>query len=237
MALPKLETPKYRLVVPSTKQEIEYRPFLVKEEKILMMANESDDAKQYVQSLKDIIIACTFNKLKVNDLTTYDLEYIFLQLRCKSVGESVTLVGSCPANCPNGEECKHKTEIKVDLSKVEVQEPKVKPNDMVKVNDDVSIKLKPITVKNMNNIRGDDFTSTIIHMIDSVYDTNEIYDIKDSTYEEVEEFVDSFPHSVLEEIKEFVVNQPKMTHTVKYNCSKCNLENEIVIDGFQDFFV
>lgn len=236
MALPKLEVPKYRLVVPSTKKEVEYRPFLVKEEKILMMAEESGDDKQYIQALKDIIIACTFNKLPVGNLTTYDLEYIFLQLRCKSIGETVKLVGKCPADCPNGVECKHETPITLDLTTVKIKEPKVKPNDMIKLNDQVSLKLHPILVKNMDKLNDNDFISTIRYMIDSVYDANEIYDLSDSSTEEITEFIDSFSHDALEQIKEYLVNQPKMIHELKYNCSKCRKENEIVIDGFQSFF-
>ena len=242
MALPKLETPKYRLVVPSTKQDVEFRPFLVKEEKILMIASESEDVNQYLRALRDIIIACTFNKLKVDTLTTTDLEYIFLQLRCKSIGETVKLAGKCPADCPNsgpnGEKCNHTTEITVDLSEVVVKEPETKPDDMIQLSDTVSVKLKPITVKDMGLMRDStDFTTTIRYMIDTVYDANEIYDLADNSYDEVTEFVESFPHSALEKIQQFLTNQPKMEHTVEYKCSKCGLENSVTIDGFQNFFV
>ena len=237
MALPKLDIPKYSLVVPSTKKEVEYRPFLVKEEKILMMAEESKDDKQYIQALKDIIIACTFNKLTVDNLTTYDLEYIFLQLRCKSIGENVKLIGRCPLDCPHGENCDPETPITLDLSTVKVREPKVKPNDMIKLTDSVSIKLKPISVKYMSKLDANsDITTTIRYMIDSVYDANNIYDLSDSSDNEVTEFINSFSHEALEGIQEYILKQPKMVHTLKYNCSKCKKENDITIEGFQAFF-
>ncbi len=229
MALPKLETLTHTLVVPSTKKTIEYRPFLVKEEKLLMQAEESNDEKQYLQALKDIVKSCTFGKLTIDTLTSYDLEYIFLQLRCKSIGETVEVM-------LEDAETKEKVPVKINLSEVQVKESKEKVEEKINLSDTISLKLRPIPVKHMDKMTDADLTRSIRYMIESVYDANDIYDLDDCSDEEVTEFIDSFPHTALVDIEKFVVNQPKVSHTVEFKGPKGH-DNKVTIEGFQNFFL
>ena len=139
MALPKLETSKYTAVIPSSKKTIEFRPFLVKEEKILMMAQESKDNLQIIGALKDIIKSCTFNTVDPSELTTYDLEYLFLQLRAKSVGETSEIKIKC-------DECGEYNEVSVNLSDAEVKNPNDSVDKKIELNDTVGIIMRPISL-------------------------------------------------------------------------------------------
>ena len=153
MALPKLETPTYETIIPSTGRAIEYRPFLVKEEKILMMAQETQDTAQAIGALKKIISSCTFGKVDPNALTTYDAEFLFLQLRIKSVGESVDFVIT---DKDTGED----VNVSVDLSEVQVIEPEVELEKTIQLNDSIGLTLKEVTLKDAVGLSSKDMNDT-----------------------------------------------------------------------------
>ena len=232
MPLPTLESAKYKITIPSTGKTIEYRPFLVKEEKILLMAQESEDSNEIARALKDIIHSCTFEKINVNELATYDLEYIFLQLRAKSVGEEVIVQLPC-------DKCEEYTELKIDLSSIKIKKPKKKVDPNIKLDDSIGIVMRPIPVSEMDNLTGDtkDFVQTIGMCIESIYDNDNVYSRNDCTQQELDNFVESLSHQHLELIDEYISNQPKLEHTLKFNCNHCNKKNERTMEGLQDFFV
>lgn len=233
MPLPKLETNKYTTVVPSTQKTIEFRPFLVKEEKILMIAQESNDSNQIIQALCDIIDVCTFGKVKAKDLTTYDLEYLFLQLRAKSIGETTEIILPC-------DECGHENTVVVDLSSIEVVFPEKKVDNKIQLNDEVGIILRPISVsksKEITRLKEDNvFSASIAACIESIYDEDAVYPTDETSPKELEEFIDSLSHSHLESIQEYISHQPVLQKEVKYTCSSCGHTNTVILKGLESFF-
>ena len=232
MALPKLETPTYETIIPSTGRAIEYRPFLVKEEKILMMAQETQDTAQAISALKKIISSCTFGKVDPNTLTTYDAEYLFLQLRIKSVGESVDFIIT---DKDTGED----VNVSVDLSEVQVVEPEVELEKTIKLNDSIGLTLKEVTLKDAVGLSGkdmNDITGLISVVIDSIFDDEKVYNKQDVSKKELETFIESLNHSQLEQITTFIQNQPAIQKEIKYRL-KDGQEKTITLKGLQDFFV
>ena len=229
MPLPILETTKHTIEIPSTKKKIEIRPFLVKEEKILIQAQQTNDDKQILKVIKDIIRVCSFEKIKPNDLTIYDLEYIFLQLRAISVGESVEFNIKC-------EECERTNMVSLDLTEVKIQWPENQIDNKIQLNDDIGIILRPIRVKDLDKVE-DDITEAIIASIESIYDNDDVYDSDETSRKELVQFVDSLSHNHLEKIQKYIENQPKLEHTLKYTCTFCGHENEHKLSGLSDFFI
>ena len=232
MPLPKLESNKFTTQIPSTKEEIEFRPFLVKEEKILMIAQESEDEKQIMSAMKDIVSACTFGKVDADNCTMYDIEYLFLQLRMKSIGETTTLNLKC-------EECGEFTEVEIDLNDVKVVWPKKEVSNTIALTDDIGITLKPITLKSATKVTGTSeeiFNQALIQSIESIYDADSVYSAADTSEKEILEFIDSMSHSQLEEIQSYLNNQPIVKHTVKFKCKHDGHVNKIELKGIQSFF-
>ena len=231
--LPKLEVTKYELNVPSTGESIEFRPFLVKEEKILMIAQESKDPKAVIRSLKDIIKSCTFGVVDPSALTSYDLEYIFLQLRMKSVGETAQVMLKC-------EECGLENEVEVDLAQAQVIYPEKTVDPKIQLTDTVGIILKNLSVKDLEKLEGgnDEITEIIAATIESIYDEDNVYTAADSTKKEMSEFVDSLEHKHLELIQEYITNTPKLVIDIEYTCSNpdCKHINKVRLEGIQSFF-
>jgi hypothetical protein len=233
MALPKLETPTYETTIPSTGQVIEYRPFLVKEEKILMMAQESNDPAQSIAALKKIISACTFGKLDPNGLTTYDAEYIFLQLRIKSVGETTQFSLKCQE-----EGCDEMVPVTVDLTEVKVVKPEEEPEDTIQLNDSIGMTLKHVTLKDSVGLSGadiKDISSMVASVVDTIYDEEKVYSHKDISKKELEAFIDSLNHSQLEKINKFMTSVPTIEYDLEYTCKYGHVSN-VKLRGLQDFF-
>ena len=232
--LPKLETPTYSTVMPSTGDKVEYRPFLVKEEKILMIAQESKDNGAMLKALKNIIKACTFNKVNPNVCTTYDIEYLFLKLRAASVGETAELQFKC-------EECGEYNKVEVNLNEIEVVYPKEKPETNIKLTENVGIKLKEVEVNDIETLSDitnpENFSKAIASVIDVIYDAEYVYKVKDTSPKEVLAFIDNLSHTHLEKIQDFIENQPMLKHTVEFKCVKCGHENKIELVGLQSFFI
>tara|TARA_R110000851_G_scaffold228402_1_gene381130 strand:- start:163 stop:867 length:705 start_codon:yes stop_codon:yes gene_type:complete len=234
MPLPVLETPTYELTVPSTKQKIKFRPFLVKEEKILMIAQETENQKEMLSAMKNIIEACTFGELNGGNLAIYDLEFIFLKLRAKSVGENVALSLKC-------EKCEHVNSVDVNIDNLKVKYPKKKQDNNIKLTDTVGIILKHPCVNDLDKLSGTDSTidemmAMIAMSIDSVYDSNQSHHHSDITPKELNAFIDSLNRNQLELITGYFESTPKVRETIKFECPECDTKNEKIVEGAQSFF-
>jgi transcription elongation factor Elf1 len=234
MALPKLESSKYPAIIPSTNKTIEFRPFLVKEEKILMIAQESQDSSQIINALKDIIRSCTFGAVDPNDLTTYDLEYLFLQLRAKSVGETAEIRIKC-------KECGEYNEVTINLQDAEVKYPNDKVDNKIQLNDSVGIIMRPISLAKSEKIAKlkkdeDIFVESIICSIESIYDDDGVYLTDDTSEKDLKEFVESLSHKHLQEIQKYLSAQPKLQLEVKFKCNACGHDNTVILEGLESFF-
>tara|TARA_B100000035_G_scaffold263812_1_gene235628 strand:- start:292 stop:1014 length:723 start_codon:yes stop_codon:yes gene_type:complete len=238
MALPQLNTVNYDLVIPSTGQQIKYRPFVVREEKVLLTALESGDAQQITNGMRDIVKVCTFNEVDIKQLAMYDLEYIFLKLRAKSVGEKATLLMKCQED-----ECGHETPVEVNLDEVElVGDPKAQ--DTISITDKVGISFKFPTVGRMEEVmKGLDAKTNIdvvlgmmVASIESIYDEEKVYPSVDSTPKELLDFIESLSKQQFETVQSFFDKFPKLKKEIKWVCEKCGKENSVVLEGLNDFF-
>jgi DNA-directed RNA polymerase subunit M/transcription elongation factor TFIIS len=235
MPLPKLEANKYPAVIPSTNKTIEFRPFLVKEEKILMIAQESKDPSQIFEAMQDIIKACTFDSVDASELTTYDLEYLFLQLRAKSVGETANIKIKC-------EECDEYNEVSINLLDAKVEFPKEKVDKKIQLSDTVGIIMRPITIAKSEFLskKGDDDADALIHTviasIESIYDDNGVYQTDDTSEDDLKDFVESLSRVHLELIQKYLSAQPKLKLKVEFKCSKCGHDNVRILEGLESFF-
>jgi hypothetical protein len=239
MPLPKISTPTYELELPSTGKKIRYRPFLVREEKILIMALESEDTKQISNAVVQILSDCIATKaVKVSELSTFDIEYLFLNVRAKSVGETVEV----NVTCPDDGETQVQMEINIDDIKVQKD-----PNhsNIVKLDDTLSMKLKYPSLEQFveNNFEvneeGSDVNkslSMITSCIDVVYDEEESWNASDCTKKELEEFVEQMNTKQFKEIETFFVTMPKLSHTIKVKNPNTKVESEVILEGLASFF-
>jgi len=235
MALPKLNTaPKYELTVPSTKQKLRFRPFLVKEQKVLLIAYESQDRRQIVQSVLDIIEECVEN-VDIKTLTTFDVDYIFTKIRSKAVGEKINVNLKC-------KECNTQNEISIDLDTVNVEV--IKQQMDIKINDQISLKMKypdyDYFLKHdsifENNSKSEILTQLVASCIESVQTDDENLRLEDESMEEVETFINSLSASQFNDIQSFIEKLPKIKKDVNFNCIKCGSENNTLLQGLDDFF-
>jgi len=233
MALPKIATPKYEMTLPSTGEKVSYRPFLVKEEKLLLMAMESGKQKEVIRTVKNLIQNCTDGTLKVDTLPMFDVEYLFLQLRIKSVEDTVELNLKC-------EKCGEPIKMKLDLKKVNVVFPKKKVDFTVSLTSDIGVKMKYPTLDMMAEMKPGDETKpefifdTISKCIESVYDGEQVYN--DFTKKELDEFIDSLPQEHFKKVTEFFESMPKLKHDIEWTCPKDGHKNKIELSGLNDFF-
>jgi T4 bacteriophage base plate protein len=236
MALPKLNNnPKYDLVIPSTKKTVKFRPYLVKEEKILLLAMETKDAGQALNAVLDTIIACVDEKIDPNTLTTFDIEYMFVKIRSKSVGETSEVGIKCS-------ECEHTNKVAVDLQSIEINVPET--NFMVPLTDDITIEMSyphfRAMASNKKLINTSSATEQTFEMIMSVmkaiHTGEERIDLKDVSHKELEDFIESMTNEQLQKVRSFVETIPKMTHDVHFNCVQCSHGNTYTIEGMQNFF-
>ena len=238
MPLPKINTPIYELEIPSTKKKIRYRPFLVKEEKILIIAMESEDPKQIANAVKNVISACVLSRgIKVENLSTFDIEYLFLNIRGKSVGEDVELTITCP---DDGETQVPAT---VHLDEIKVHTDKNHSKD-IKLDDNLTLRMKYPSMNQFiqNNFASDgrvnvsDTFDLIIQCIDQIYNEEESWAASDSTKKELNDFVEQLNSKQFKEVEMFFDTMPKLTHTLKVINPNTKVENEIVLEGLQSFF-
>lgn len=239
MPLPKINTPTYELELPSTGKKIRYRPFLVREEKILIMALESENMKQITDAIVQILSDCILTKsVKVSDLSTFDIEYLFLNVRAKSVGETVEVNITCP---DDGETT---VQMEIDIDSIKVQKNKDHTN-IIKLDDNLSMKLKYPSLEQFveNNFETADDTSDvnkslsmITSCIDIIYDSEESWSAADCTKKELDEFLEQLNTKQFKEIETFFVTMPKLSHTVKVKNPSTGVESEVVLEGLASFF-
>ena len=236
MALPKLTTPTYELEVPSSDEKIKYRPFLVKEEKILLMAMESKDNTQIISAVKDIVSSCTFEKLDVKAMPMFDMEYIFLNIRAKSVGEISKLRILCP------DDGKTYAQIELDLTKVEVQVGDDHTNK-IELTDDTGIIMTYPTIDSflesgVETINANNMLDVIGTCILQIYEEKgeKVYEAKDQTKKELTEFIESMNSKQFKQVQLFFDTIPKLTHTLKVKNPKTKKETNVKLSGLNDFF-
>ena len=238
MPLPKIATPKYDLELPSTGETIQYRPFLVKEEKLLVLAMESEDTKQITTAIKSVLKNCIQTRgIKVETLPTFDIEYLFLNIRGKSVGEEVEVSVIAP---DDGE-----TEVKLTIGLDEIE---VKKNDdhtkQIKLDDTLMMEMKYPSLEQFISSNFDfaeknqmeQSFDLIASCIDKVYSEEEVWAADDFTKKEVKEFLEQMNSNQFKQIESFFETMPKLTHTVKFKNPKTKKENEIVLEGLSSFF-
>ena len=236
MALPKLNTPTYELEVPSTDEKIKYRPFLVKEEKILLMAMESKDNTQIINAVKDIVSSCTFEKLNAATMPMFDMEYIFLNIRAKSVGEISKLKILCP------DDKKTYASVELDLTKVEVQVDDEHSNK-IELTDDMGIIMTYPTIDSflesgIENIDASNMLDVIGTCILQIYEEKgeKVYQAKDQTKKELTEFIESMDSKQFKKLQSFFDTMPKLTHTIKVKNPKTKKISDVKLTGLNDFF-
>jgi hypothetical protein len=238
MPLPKISTPIYELEIPSLKKKIRYRPFLVKEEKILIIALESEDSKQIANAVKNVISNCILSKgIKVEDLATFDIEYLFLNIRGKSVGETVDVL----ITCPDDGETQVPTSINLDEINVEVDPEHSRD---IKLDDSLTLRMRyPSMAEFIKNnfdsgesVSVDDTFDLIISCIDQIYSEEESWTGSDSTKKELLEFVEQLSSKQFKEVENFFETMPKLSHTIKIKNPNTKVESEVVLEGLSAFF-
>ena len=238
MPLPKVNTPTYELVLPSTGKKLKYRPFLVRDEKILIMALESENVKQITEAVIEILESCILTKnFEINDLATFDLEYLFLNVRSKSVGETVEINVTCP------DDNKTTVPMSIDLDSIKVKKDR-KHKNTIKLDETLSLKLKyPSVVQFIeNNFEASEKSEVsntldmIISCIDTIYTEEESWLASESTTKELEDFVDQLNTKQFKMIEDFFATMPKLTHSIKVKNPTTQVESTVVLEGLAAFF-
>ncbi len=238
MPLPTISTPTYELEIPSTRKKVTYRPFLVKEEKILIIAMESEDPKQIANAVKTVISNCIITKgIKVENLATFDIEYLFLNIRGKSVGETVEVLVTCP---DDGET---KIPIEINLDDIEVKTSKEHSRD-IKLDDNLTLRMKYPSMNefiknnfiNMNNVSIDETFDLICSCVEQVYSEEESWTASDCTKKELIDFLVQLSSNQFKQIEKFFETMPKLSHTITFVNPNTKVENEVTLEGLTDFF-
>ena len=236
MALPKLTTPTYELEIPSTDEKIKYRPFLVKEEKILMMAMESKKNADIVQAVKDIVNSCTFEKINISELPMFDVEYVFLQIRSKSVGEVSKLKLLCP------DDGKTYADVELNLNEVKVQVGDDHTNK-IELGNGMGMIMKYPTIDSFSesgiqDINASNMLEVIGTCILQIYEDEgkKVYEQKDQTQKELSEFIEQLTTGQFKDVQKFFETMPKLKHEVTIKNPKTKKESKVTLTGLNDFF-
>lgn len=227
MALPILKVPTYELKLPSNGQKIKYRPFLVKEEKLLMIANDTGETEDQKRAIGQIIVNCSFGELDYNTMSTFDVEYMFINIRSKSVGEMVELSVLCPDDRVT------RVDIEVNLAEIKCPKPK-KNSNIIKLTEDIGVIMMYPTM-NMKIDEMDGF-DVICGCIDSVYDGDSVYSAADFSEDEIVDFVDSMTQQQLKLVSEFFDDMPKVYKKIEVTNPKTKVKSEITLEGMETFF-
>tara|TARA_B100000965_G_scaffold318095_1_gene278781 strand:- start:438 stop:1145 length:708 start_codon:yes stop_codon:yes gene_type:complete len=235
MALPKLDTPTYRLTIPSTREEIEYRPFLVKEQKLLMMAQESEDERQVIDTVGKLVSSCTFEKIDSDNSPLFDIEYVFLKIRGKSVGEKIKLNLTCP------DDEKTQVETEIDLEDVSVQMAADHTNE-IQITDTVKMFLKYPILKNMKSVASDDSQTkqvfeVLSQCIHEIHFGEQVFNRVDISKKDINEFIDQLTSGQFDKILDFFNTMPKLRHVIPVTNPKTKVESEVVVEGLASFLV
>jgi hypothetical protein len=238
MPLPKIATPTFELEIPSIKKSIKYRPFLVKEEKVLILAMESEDPKQIAEAVKTVISNCILTKgIKVADLATFDIEYMFLNIRGKSVGENIDVLITCP------DDNETQVPVSIDIDDINVTYNEEHSRD-IKLDNELTLRMKYPSMQEFiknnfaqtANVSVDDTFDMIASCIEQVYSEEESWAASDVTKKELLEFVEQFTSKQFKEIEKFFETMPKLSHTVKLKNPNTGVESEVVLEGLTSFF-
>ena len=238
MALPMSSTPTYMLTIPSNGKQVKYRPFLVREEKALMMAQQSEDPMVMVNTLKDVVKSCVIGDFNAEELATFDLEYIFTQLRAKSVGETVDLIFPCDV-CVDNE--KARVQISFDITKLQVEKPSGHENK-ISLFGDVGVVMKYPTMQvlkklqNLDTSNLDDLFKVVAECIDYIYQGSELFYGKEQKQEELLEFLNNLTSEQFAKVQKFFETMPRLKQEVDYKCPVCGKEHHKVLEGLQSFF-
>lgn len=232
MALPSLAVSKYELTVPSTDAVVEFRPFLVKEEKMLLMAQQSGEEKDVIKAVENIINECTFKKIDAKKLPIFDLEYIFVQLRAKSIGEISTVNVTCP---DDGE-----TQIEINVNLEDVKCEKSEDyNTKIELTDSVGVIMSHPRINTITGMDMSDPNSgfdVIKSCIAQIYDDDQVYERNDMTKKELDDFVNSMSHNQFMKLQQFFENMPRVRYKTEVTNPKTNVTSELVVEGLQNFF-
>tara|TARA_B100001996_G_scaffold227311_1_gene175075 strand:+ start:514 stop:1236 length:723 start_codon:yes stop_codon:yes gene_type:complete len=239
MPLPKISAPTYELVLPSSGRKVKYRPFLVKEEKILVIALESEDTKQITNAIKNVISNCILSKgIRIEKLATFDIEYLFLNVRAKSVGETVDVNVTCPDDGVT------QVPLQIDIDSIKVQKNE-KHTNIIKLDDNLSIQMNypSLTqfIESNFELSGVDSDlekslDVIIACIGQVYNEEESWDASECTKKELKEFVEQMNSKQFKEIETFFDTMPKLSHKIKVKNPETEVESEVVLEGLASFF-
>ena len=240
MPLPTITTPTYELKMPSTGKKIKYRPFLVKEEKILIIALESKDQNEITNSVKDVLKKCILTRgIKVDDLPTFDIEYIFLNIRAKSIGEDIKLIVTCPDD--------NETEVPVTIyvDEIKVVKPKEHTTD-ISLDKNLSLRMKYPSLNQFieNNFEVEEEPQTVVNKtfrliadcIDTVFTEEEAWEAKDYTSDERLEFIEQLNSKQYKQVEKFFATMPKLSHTIEITNPHTKKKSSIVLEGLADFF-
>jgi hypothetical protein len=244
MALPKLDVPIHEVNLISNNKLVRFRPFLVKEQKLFLMAQESNDAKETIRVIKQVLKNCILDDIDIDSLPTFDLEWLFMHLRARSVEEVVELRYKCNNEVPDekGENKKCNGVVDFKLNLLEIKPTKnPEHTDKFKLTDKLGICLKyptfEVIEKYESSNQNEVMTEILADCVDFVYDDDQIYYAKDSSREEIKDFIDNLQQKDLEKIKKFFETIPELKKDVHFKCPKCSYEEDITISGLQNFFV
>ena len=233
MALPKLNAgPSYQMVIPSTKDKVNYRPFLVKEEKNLMIAMESNDSKSVILTLLDTIKSCVSEQLSVDALTSFDMEYMFLQIRSKSVGETTKIGLTCS-------ECNTRNDVEINVSDIKIDVPDIE--NKIPLSDTITLEMGWPTATDLVNsgISDEATTEELFGLMTSCFKYVETEDerinMRDESEADVKAFVESMSSVQFDKVKQYIEQMPKLKHTIKYDCANCGHHNETSVEGLNAF--
>ena len=238
MALPLANVAKYELTLPSQQKTIKFRPFLVKEEKVLLMAMESGESKEMLSAIKEIVKSCTFGEMIAEDYPMFDIEYVFLQIRAKSVGEKAKLKVLCP------DDGKTYANVEIDLAKIEVfVDDDHSPNIMIDEDRKLGVVMRYPALKDVDadTLQGDiNIQKTykmITNCIEQIYEDEEVYLRKDTSNKELQDFVDNLSADQMKKLSKFYNTMPRLEHIVKVKNPKTEVESEVTLKGLASFFV
>ena len=235
MGLPIQSAPTYTCVLPSDGTEVKFRPFLVKEQKVLILARESEDAVQSLNAVKELINAVTFDKVNADELAMIDLEYLFLKVRAVSVGETIELTLQCRT-----EDCTGTEKIGINLDEIEANGEQPTSNTVM-ISDTVGIEVRTPLVKDikstsLNQADADVGLDVVKNSITSIFDDEQVYDNSDMSKSDLDEFIDSLTYKQLELLGDWFDDLPKLSHTAEWKCNVCERENKRVLEGINSFF-
>ena len=235
MALPKLDTPTYTLELPSTGEEIKYRPFLVKEQKTLLILQESEDKRDIINGLQKIVTDCTFDKLNMSKMPIFDFEYLFLKIRCKSVGETAELNLTCPDDNVTT------VPVTINLDEIDVQVTE-EHTDTIKITDNINMVLRWPTIHDVSDVEittdnlVDNVFALLKKCITKINEGDTIHNRTDMSSEELDEFIDSLPSDTFEDVGKYFETMPQLLHVVNITNPNTKVDSEIVIQGLESFF-